>query len=208
MKNSLSMLLQLIERLTEQVNQPDVANDLAHLHYETQRINMGLIQLLALYRHDADSLPLAMEENFADELIEDVLAQNEVYIQQRQLTVTTDIEPDLAAYFDRDLIYTLVNDIVVNAMRYAADKLHIVAKKADKGLTIEIHDDGPGYPENMLQSSIQPLGELDLTAARTGLGLFFAQLIASVHQRDDVSGKILLENNGCFGGSLFRLTLP
>lgn len=50
MKNSLCLLIQLIEEVSEQVPQGSATENMAKVHYEAQRINSGLIQLLTLYR--------------------------------------------------------------------------------------------------------------------------------------------------------------
>jgi hypothetical protein len=49
---------------------------------------------------------------------------------------------------------------------------------------------------------------LSLAAGRTGLGLFFAHLIANAHRNQQRRGFIELSNGGEFGGAVFRLTLP
>ena len=48
----------------------------------------------------------------------------------------------------------------------------------------------------------------NIEKGRTGLGLFFARLIANAHTKHNVTGKISLENGGKLGGSVFTLILP
>lgn len=209
MKNSLCLLIQSIETLSLKFDgQQEEAQELAQIHYEASRLNSNLLQMLALYRARKDALPINIEEWYLDDLIDDLIAKNDIYITNKQLEVDIDIEPELAWYFDNDLISNLLNDIFVNAMRYCKKHIHICAKRTEQGLEVEINDDGQGYPESMLISSNNVPKDIDLTMSRTGLGIYFAELIASSHQQDGKVGSISLNNGGSLNGSVFRLVLP
>jgi signal transduction histidine kinase len=94
-------------------------------------------------------------------------------------------------------------------MRYTADKLFItVTVDENKGCQISVHDNGDGFPKDMLKQAQMPMQQLDMKKGRTGLGLYFAHLIAEAHQRNDKKGFIELKNNGHLGGGVFSLTLP
>lgn len=210
MKNSLCLLIQSIESLRMKFSeeQEEEAQELAQIHYEASRLNSNLLQMLALYRARKDALPINIEEWFLDDLIDELLTQNEIYISNKHLNIKVDIEDELSWYFDNDLVSNLLNDIFVNAMRYCKKHIHIKAYKTNEGLEVVICDDGQGYPEDMLVSSNTVPKEIDLTTSRTGLGIYFAELIASSHSQDEKVGKICLENGGSLNGSVFRLVLP
>lgn len=208
MKNSLCLLIQSIENLAMELADQHHGAELSRLHYEAQRINMGLIQLLAIYRQEQQSLPVNIDLYYVAELIDDLVASHELYAQQRGVRIQIDIDDELTMYADRDLLSALLNDIIVNALRYTADTIVISAAADSGGVTIHIEDDGPGYPDSMLKAADAPVAQLDLLAARTGLGIYFAQLIASQHHRNNKAGHIHLSNGGKLGGSVFSLTLP
>lgn len=208
MKNSLCLLIQSIETLAVKLEDTEHAQELSHLHYEAQRINMGLIQMLALYRQEQQGLPVNIDLHYVAELVDELIVGHELYAHQRHVKIEVDIDPDLTLYADRDLLSALLNDIIVNALRYTADTIIISAESTTAGVDILIEDDGPGYPQKMLDAADMPLAQLDLLAARTGLGLYFAHLIAAQHVRNGHQGKIKLSNGGSLGGSIFKLTLP
>lgn len=210
MKNSLCLLIQSIEKISSKFQSLDSeeAKEIAQIHYEASRLNSNLLQMLALYRARKDALPLVTDEWYLDDLIEDMLAKNTLYIQNRNLNIQIEIETDLVWVFDQDLVSNLLNDIFVNAMRYCKNQIIISAKEFNNTLEITISDDGQGYPEHMLVSSNSVPKDVDLNISRTGLGIYFAHLIASTHEQNNKSGYIKLENGGKLNGSVFTLVLP
>lgn len=211
MKNSLCMLIQSIDTLSdiESKNQePEKAAELAKIHYEASRLNTNLLQMLSLYRVEKDQLPILIEEHYIEDMVEELVAKNAFYSDNKTLTIETHVSADLMWYFDDNLIGNLLNDVFVNAMRYTKDKITIEAGIVDAQLQITIRDNGRGYPAHMLQISDLPMQELNLSGYKTGLGLFFARLIAAAHTNKDRSGYIKLANDDEMGGSVFTLVLP
>ncbi len=210
MKNSLCMLIQSIDFLSHEAqkrNDKD-SDELAKLHYEASRLNTNLMQLLSLYRAERDQLPLHIEEHYLDDVIDEIITKNALYIENNQLEVDTCVDDELVWYFDIDMISNLLNDIFINALRYSKGKIYISARLNEGGLQVIIEDNGEGYPERMLKIQDMPMQDVDLNAGRTGLGLFFSRLIATAHTNADKEGKITLENGGTLGGSKFTLFLP
>ncbi|WP_207916188.1 sensor histidine kinase KdpD [Lysobacter sp. N42] len=210
MKNSLFLLLQAIESVAEEVEKPQPRRQLADIHYETQRLNTGLMQLLSLFRQQKDELPINKEEHFLDELAEELEASNQFYAAHHGIELTTSVKHDGSWFFDQNLILILVNDVIINALRYAKSKVavEIGVDTINNELVIEIGDDGSGYPLSMLDASRTSPQAMELDSGRTGLGLYFAKLIAQAHQVEDRNGSIFLSNDSALGGSLFTLRLP
>ncbi|MBU2967904.1 HAMP domain-containing histidine kinase [Pseudoalteromonas sp. C2R02] len=209
MKNSLCMLLQSIDLINEKIDHDNQTRaELAQIHYEIARVNSNLLQLLALYKNNNKNFPLNVEEHYIDELVDELWAKNEMYIDNKQITCTCDVEEELAWFFDLDLVSNLLNDILVNALRYTKSKILITAKIVDKVLEINIYDDGNGYPDLMLNSPTDKMSSTNLINNRTGLGLYFANLIANAHETNNLRGSIELNNGGLLGGSIFTLKIP
>ncbi|WP_354624467.1 HAMP domain-containing sensor histidine kinase [Psychromonas sp. MME2] len=209
MKNSLFMLLQSIEELDLADNfTPKQHQSFADLHYQTSRINGSLMQLLALYRDQTGQLPINIEENSVSDMLQEVLDRNRLYINSSHIKVILDVDTDLTAYFDQDLITYIITDVFVNALRHTDKKIILRAFTDEQYVTIQVEDDGNGYPDHML--AVNQDQELPFNAARgrSGLGLLFAKKIAAAHKTKLLQGHILLENKEESGGSVFTLRLP
>jgi K+-sensing histidine kinase KdpD len=210
MKNSLSLLIHTIENLGKSILQPDEITraHLATVHYEAARLNTGLVQLLSLYRADLDNLPLNIDEHYIEEMIEELLASNDSYLKHKNMILEVNQSADLVWYLDSDLIGMVLNDVLINAIRYSNGNILLSVYSQNQQVVFKVEDDGPGYPQSMLETNTAKMQNYDVSQGRTGLGLFFAQLIAQAHNRNEQKGTISLKNGGSLGGSVFILTLP
>lgn len=210
MKNSLSLLMHSIEDLGDSLQQanPQTRNQLAAAHYEAGRLNTGLVQLLSLYRAGLDNLPINIDAYDIEQIIDNLLTTNENYLNHKNMILEVSQPADLIWYLDADLIGILLNDVLINAMRYSQQKIHLSVFIENNQLVFKVEDDGPGYPQSMLEANDVNMQHYNIEKGRTGLGLFFARLIANAHTKHKITGKISLENGGKLGGSVFTLTLP
>lgn len=208
MKNSLQLQLQKLQQVAAELEGSEAARPLADIHYEAKRLNTGLIQLLNLYRNEQTQFPLQLEAQFIDELLEDVLADTEFYAGHYQVDVSYHVADGLDWYMDKTLIGVLLQDVITNAVRYARQRVWVTAKVVDKHLEICVCDDGKGYPDEVIDNfmrSAQNQMATNISAGRTGLGLYFAKRIAESHQRGENMGQISLQNDA---GGIFTLRLP
>ncbi|MFT6691945.1 MAG: K+-sensing histidine kinase KdpD [Colwellia sp.] len=210
MKNSICLIMQSIENLGNSLVDTDLLskNNLASVHYEASRLNTGLVQLLCLYRTRLNNLPLNIDEYDVRDLMENLVDTNEIYLKHKNMILEVNQSANLIWYLDADLIGILLNDVLINAMRYGQKKIQLSVYTKNEQLVFKVEDDGPGYPSTMLEAHDMSIQHFDISQGRTGLGLFFARLIAQAHTKGDNKGKISLKNGGSLGGGVFVLTLP
>ncbi|MBZ9610173.1 sensor histidine kinase [Rheinheimera maricola] len=210
MKNSLCMLIQsteLIQQESRQLSEP-ARDELARLNYEANRLNSNLLQLLSLYRMERQRLPVQIDQHYIADIVEEILLKNQFYIEQRNFTIHVEQPEQLNWFFDYDLMLNMLNDAVANALRYGDKEILLRFSQHADTLLIEVHDDGPGFPVFMLNSDEIDMNTPDLTGNHTGLGIFFAKLIAKAHTNKGQSGIVELANASRYGGGIFRVTLP
>jgi signal transduction histidine kinase len=210
MKNSLSLLLQTIEDLSKSLppSQNDSREHIVDLHYEASRMNTTLVQILSLYRVELDALPLNIDECFMEDLVYEVIESNKTYTKQKSISCSVEVDSELSWFTDKDLLFLLLNDVLVNSIRYGASEIKISTLIEDGYLCITVEDNGPGYPQRMLDMSESAMQSLCVSEGRTGLGLFFARMIAQTHKNKNRQGSIKLSNNSVTGGSIFKVLLP
>ena len=210
MKNSLGMLLNTLAEVMVQYppQNTDHAKSYATLQYEAARINSELIQLLSLYRLDHDQVRAHIDECMVIDVLSEQIARNHGLLQTRQLELVLQCDDFLTGYFDSDLVGGVINNILVNCARYSKHKLILSAQQTAEGLCIAIEDDGPGYPQDMLNASTFAEAQSSFANGRPHLGLMFANKVALMHRNKSQQGFIRLTNNSTLGGGCFRLYLP
>jgi len=210
MKNSVGMLLASLEVLIEDT--PPVNDEqrkrFSTLHYEASRINGELIQLLSIYRMQNHFLPVHVDEHYLMDVFEEQAARNHMLAETKGIELTIECDDDLHWYFDNDLVGSVVNNILVNCMRYTDKRIYMSAEIANDTLCITIADDGPGYPTEMLNRPTGKVQEAEISKDATHLGLYFAECIATFHKQQERQGHIELSNGDPLGGGVFRLFLP
>ncbi|NIE74033.1 HAMP domain-containing histidine kinase [Pantoea sp. Tr-811] len=210
LKNSLSALIQShdqwLGRLPEELRG---GAELGVIEHEFRHLNGMLVQLLGLYKLGANQLPVCPDYHELDDFIEAQLAAHQQVLQHNDILATWRVECDNPlGFFDRELVASVIANVVTNATRYAGHALLISIAEEDDHLVISVNDDGPGYPARMLERQQDYTQGIEPHSGSTGLGLYFAARIAGLHERDGVHGRIEIANGGALGGGLFRLFLP
>ncbi len=211
MKNSLSMLgesLNLIfEQLDNQLVEQKMKDHYGAVQYESSRVNNLLMQLLALYKLENDQLPFNPNYYNLSDFLEEQSCKFIPLMKAKDIKYKINVDESLEAVFDDNLIATLLENIIGNAIRYTQSKIHISCH-FDQCLVIQIADDGPGYPKQMIELAGDYIKGIDQSTGSTGLGLVFAKKIAELHSHKDTKGSIHLSNGGDLGGGIFELRIP
>lgn len=215
MKNSISVLSGTLETLLVGAS-PETETaypQMAHMLYQTKRLNDNLIQLLALYKQvGTPEYPFDIQPLEMGNLMEQVVAAERVLLASKRITLVTDFDPALIWHFDEDLIIGVVGHAINNAVNYTRDTIRIAAAKVGDCLEIRIEDNGTGYPASMLEAGVSAMqgkrAGVNFLTNSTGLGLYFSSEVAKMHRHRERGGSLRLENGGAYGGGCFVLTLP
>lgn len=121
---------------------------------------------------------------------------------ERITTELTDTDP----YTGRPLaLKRCLSNLIENALKFGR-RLWITMSRENDRLRIELRDDGPGLPEDMLEQVFEPFFRAEPSRSRdtggSGLGLAIARGIARAH-----GGDVVLANHPQ-GGLVVTLWLP
>ena len=210
MKNSLAMLMQAhsqwLARLPESAQQTP---EQGVIDFEFAHLNGMLVQLLGLYKLGVNQLPLQPAYHELDDFIEAQLASHQEVFASRGIIATYEVDPlSPLGFFDRELVASVLGNCINNAIRYARESLLITVSDEAGQLVLSINDDGDGYPAEMLERQADYVQGINHGSGSTGLGLYFANRIAALHQRNGVVGHTEIRNGGPLGGGVFSLYLP
>ncbi|MCX7079847.1 MAG: HAMP domain-containing sensor histidine kinase [Pseudomonas sp.] len=210
MKNSLALLMQAHAQWLAGL--PDTHRQTGEqgvIEYEFAHLNGMLVQLLGLYKLGVNQLPLKPDYHELDDFIEAQLACHQEVFSSRGIVATFEVDDfSPLGFFDRELVGSVVANIINNVIRYARHALLISVREEAGQLLLTINDDGTGYPVQMIERQADYVQGINQSSGSTGLGLYFAARIAELHQRNGVRGRIEISNGGPLGGALFSLYLP
>ena len=209
MKNSLSLLLNQLDIISERLQQ-DAENQqtVSGLRYEANRINISLMELLTIYKLEKKQLGMQINEVIVADFIEDCVATHTPLAASKGIQLDIECDDSLIWFFDPDMVSIAINNIIGNSIRYTETQVLVSVKTLEGLLVIQIDDDGSGYPQNMLTEPENFIKRVDYSTGSTGLGLFFAATIANQHQRQGQQGKIQLQNGHLLPGGSFQIFLP
>ncbi len=215
MKNSISVLSGTLENLLAVPASAPSAEytQMAHMLYQTKRLNDNLIQLLALYKevgkpgYPFDPMPRSVRE-----LVEQATGQVRILLQSRGIALDLDFAPDAIWTLDEDLIIGVLVHAINNAIRYTRDRIRLSIRIDGDYLELRVEDNGDGFPQTMLDAGASAMAvqrsSVNFISNSSGLGLYFSSEVAKMHKHRQRSGSIALENGGTLGGGCFVLRLP
>jgi signal transduction histidine kinase len=215
MKNSISVLSATLEGMLAEGGDKTAANypPMAHMLYETRRLNNNLIQLLALYKDvGKPGYPYDPQLQSVEDMVQQVAGNNRVLLDCKNISLQLHYDPDLIWVFDEDLVLGVIGHAINNAVHYTNNKIALIVAERNGMLEIRVEDNGMGYPPAMLENDNFLAGSwkkgVNFSTSSTALGLHFSAAAAAMHKHDGRVGSIALENGGTFGGGCFILRLP
>ena len=209
-KNSVGLLLSTLDEFMK-ANPPVTAEDKGRavvLNYEASRINNDMMQLLSIYRLENERLFIAVEEVQVAEFLEDEMLAHDMLLRMKGLEVEIECDEGLTWYFDSMLIKNVLNNVIVNTIRYTKDRLKVAVESVNGYVRISIEDNGRGFPDVLCQDPGGYLTRINFNTGSTGLGLYFSARVAELHRNGGRAGYIEVDNNATIGGGAFRIYIP
>ena len=198
LRNPLAGILAGLENLRREVDDAPLARRTDLLHQEAERMVRLLNEYLEGSRHAPE--PVVMTDMGG--LVRDLLSLMR-YQASPSATLTEAVEEDLECLIPPGRIRQSLLNLVGNSLQALGTSPGIVtvlAGREDDALRLEVRDDGPGFPENLLAVAGQPF--------RTGRDLGTGLGLATVRRTAiDLGGSMTIRNPEPRGASVV-LNLP
>lgn len=163
--------------------------------------------LVGITMAQAEKACLRLSEFSIEDLINDTITAHRPAIINKGLNLRTTLAA-LTMQGDWDRLKTVIDNLLSNAVKYTPDggTITITAERLGEMAIVEVHDSGPGIPENEREQIFSPFfqGSADCRShvRGTGLGLAIAREYVTAH-----NGTLELARL-TEAGTCFRLTLP
>lgn len=147
--------------------------------------------LEAISKLESGELELNYERFDIVELIKDVFEAQELKAKKRstRLTFASKYDKSIKVYADKERIYQLVTNLVVNSINYGRENGRTTVSFLDMGdnILVEVTDNGLGIKENEIPRIFERFYRVDKSRSReqggTGLGLAIVKHIIEAHDQ-------------------------
>lgn len=163
---------------------------------ETERLSLVANQLLTLALADAGALQPSLELIEVPDLVEDLADRWRTVASERDVTIATHLPPGGYVSVDVDMLRSLVDNLMSNAVRHArrGGVITVAATVDATAWTLLVEDDGGGVPTELRPRLFKRFARAASARNRetggAGLGLSICAVIARLH-----GGHIALDDD-------------
>lgn len=148
-----------------------------------ERFSYKALDIMELRMQESESPRL--EKLMLSEIFDSSLVAQRDRIKEKNINVTVHIEPAtlcinaISSHLRRCLTYLLENAIYHSP---AGSTIQIEARKMEDRVSLQVTDEGPGFPAKILNTSLSPFLFYRREDGQTGLGLYYAHLVMKIHK--------------------------
>jgi signal transduction histidine kinase len=208
LRTPLTVLSGYLEALRDETLQPTPARFTA-MYDETQVLLRLVEDLHTLSLADAGELALKLQPIAPQRLIERVATRYQHAAAQAGVALAARAEPELPELrIDVEQLTRVLSNLVSNALRHtpAGGRVSLVARRAERGVELEVADTGQGIPPEHLPNVFERFYRADESRQQasggSGLGLAIVRSIVEAH-----GGRVAVTSTQG-QGTLFTITLP
>ena len=191
---------------------PEIISILEEISDGSKRLEKIINLLLDSTKLEAGQLSLNLQDENLTFLIKFCVKELQGLAKLRDQTISLNLQDKLETKFDKERIYEVISNLLVNAIKYTppGGKITIESKKNEESYEISIKDNGIGFTEEEKNQVFRQFGKIerygqgwDIAADGTGLGLYITKSLVELH-----GGKIWIESEGRNKGTTFHFSLP
>jgi signal transduction histidine kinase len=206
LRTPLGILQAEVELARKQARSPEeLANALASIGQETDRLRRLTQDLLVLARSDRGRLPVHREDVDVSAVIDRVVTEFGEQAGRAGVRVGGGTG-NVHARVDADRLRQAIENLVDNGIRHAGTggTVEVAVERDDGRLRISVTDSGPGFSDAILDRAFEPFARVDGDGSGegAGLGLTIVRAVAEAH------GGSVAARNLEGGGAAVSLDLP
>ena len=211
LRNPLNALIgfsELIAGNSREFSKEDIQKYSTIINESAKHIHQLIENLLTWSRTQSGNIDFSPATFLLTEAVSDILKVLKINADDKNIRIETDIPPDLKIFADKNLIGTIIRNLVGNAVKFTPEggKVRLTASKG-KGLsTVSVIDTGLGIDREQIDMLFTLGAEVTTPGTTkepgTGLGLILCKEFVELHD-----GEIRVESEPG-KGSTFTFTIP
>jgi signal transduction histidine kinase len=140
---------------------------------ESDRVLTMLNTLMDISEAETGLMKLDLQPVLLDEVVREVIELFEFVAQEKSITITTALSPNLIVCADRSRLRQVLVNLLDNAIKYSApgDRVELSAEPSPNEVAITVTDTGAGIPAEEIPRIWERLYRGDKSRSQRGLGL-------------------------------------
>lgn len=207
LKTPIAKIQSIVSRLKIKNQDPALQEDISKLQSYNEELNRYIQSILQVLKVESRDFKLNKEVADINEIIESATSQLLPLAQEKNITITSSLEPIFSLEFDVTLIKEVLINLIENAIKYTPANGHISIESIEKDdyIWVKVKDTGEGIPAdeiNAVWNKFVRGKEQELKTKGTGLGLYLVKFFIELH-----NGHVQLESQ-LGKGTQVSFTLP
>jgi signal transduction histidine kinase len=177
--------------------------------YKTSNHAYDLLEnLLHWARAQSESLNYEPEISDLGALVKSVVDLSYSSAENKKITIVDNVSPNSMAYFDRNMIDTVVRNLVSNSIKFSNEngKIEVYLYRFLEYVCVEVRDNGIGISEEVIDKIFKIEEQIStrgtMKESGTGLGLLLCKEFVNINRGDIWVNSVLGE------GTSFIFSLP
>ena len=209
---SIKGFTELLLKLHSNKLDKDVISILEEIKKGSKRLENYINAIVESSQLEQGLIRLNKEKENLSFLINYCVRQLEGMAELRNQKILVDVSEDMTSIFDKERIYEVVSNLLLNAIKYTpiGGTITITSKDDGKNYTILVKDNGIGLTDHERKQLFTQFGKIerygqgwDVGIEGTGLGLYISKEIVELH-----GGAISATSEGRNKGSTFYFSIP
>lgn len=210
LKTPLARIQGMIEILKRnpQTMTPDQTQAIDVIQFSGEELHHFISSILNLSRIESKELKLNFHSKDINQLLEDVVGRLKFQAEQKNIQISTELEPLFSLRMDQDLMRQVFINLIENAIKYSPENSRVLVstEETPSGILVQVSDQGRGIPREELPhifAKFYRSKEVKNSPIKgSGLGLYLAKYFVELHH-----GTLMVESEPQ-QGSTFSVHLP
>ena len=138
------------------------ANYIVHQGRRLERLSLKMLEMSYVDQQETVFVPIEVSQ-----LIRQIKAMTEAVLEQKDITMSDEVEPGVITG-DMDLLLSLFSNLIDNARKACGNggEIFLSGKTQEDGYQFVLRDNGCGMPEDEIQKVTEPFYMIDKSRAR------------------------------------------
>ncbi len=187
LKTPIAKIQAIVDRLLAKSENSELNTDLKSLRRFSDELHRYIRSILQISKVEAKDFRLNKEVTDINENILRVIARISPLAQEKDIQITTKLEPMFSLEVDITLIEEVIANLLENAVQYTPNAGHIIVSSQDDGekVKVTIEDNGVGIEateQEQIWGKFIRGKQSQLNVQGSGLGLYLVKYFVELHQ--------------------------